>query len=111
MIEALFIIILTFTSGYGTRYFTEPEKICKEIIYEADTRLYKDDLTLPAICAEGIDKDNREIECYVDSRLKYSILPQNWQQIESIIIESGTALKGCIEAKDKYNKDKFIMKD
>ena len=54
MLETLLVIVLSFSGGYGTRYFTEPEKICKTIKIEVPDKLLTTHITKD--CKEGVDK-------------------------------------------------------
>lgn len=62
VLEVLLISSLVFGGGYFTRLFTEPEIVCKEIVFEVpiEVRAKKE----ASICFEGYEANNLK-ECMV----------------------------------------------
>lgn len=109
MIEGLLLAFLFYTGGYTTRYFTEPEKVCKTIKYQLPENIKKP-VTLP-MCKRGTDSNGIEHRCYVKEDPVYELLPSARSRLDGYIIELQMNTFKCYDMIEEYNNDKYIIKD
>lgn len=109
MIEILLILFLSFGSGYGTRYFTEPEVICKNIEYEIPKDL-QSQLEF-GYCKAGIDPSTGiDHQCYITVPTTYVFTDENYDRVGEFTNRLQLNLFQCKDLIDSYNKDKSIIK-
>ncbi len=108
MIELLLVLSLMFGSGYGTRYMTEPVKVCKEIIVEVP-ELYLESENFH-VCKEGIDPITGKDETCMISTPRFVLTLDDHEEYATYIQGQREWLRGCTIAVDDYNDDKFILR-
>lgn len=107
MIELLLIIVLSYSSGYGHRYFTAPKKICNTVDVFAP-EAYTTPQLFP-LCKEGIDPITGLDNTCMTPTPRYVLSPNNLKEFALHIQGQRGWLNGCIETADRYNKKKFRL--
>lgn len=107
-LDNLIVAFILYASGYGTRWYTEPVKECKTIEFElSESVRYQFDA---AYCKRGVDASGVEHKCYISAPVVYEFLPSQLAKLDAGIIDLQLNLFECYDLKEKYNKDKFILK-
>lgn len=105
-LDSLLVAAVIYGSGFFTRYFTEPEKVCKDLIYEIPEDLMKP--YEPTMCTRGTDKLGIKRECYVNEDPVYMLLPRYRKGLDSFIIKLQLNLFECNNLLVEYRKEKYI---
>lgn len=109
MLETLLVIVLSFTGGFGTRYFTEPVKECKTIKIDMPDKLLNAHITKD--CKEGIDPITQIDQSCMMKTPRWVIKDHEYKELSKYVKTMRTYLVSCQDIIVEYNKDKFVMKD
>lgn len=100
--EVILVLALMFGGGYGTRYLTEKETVCKTIV-QTTPSLYENEFRVKD-CREDVS-----VDCPID-KPRWVISDSEYKNLSGYIKGMRTHLKSKIELINEYNNDKSIKK-